>query len=162
MTQETAADPADGSLAVFSPDLVAMRELLTLVSLARVALARRLAMSLHDLEVMEHLLLGGPAEPLGPAELSRRIGVSTAAATQSVNRLEAAGHLTRRPHPADRRRQTLDVTPAGSQQVMGALGPLLGLLEENSQRLTEPERRIVTRHLRDEADAYRTFLTLVD
>jgi len=46
--------------------------------------------------------------------------------------------------------------------VMGALGPLLGLLEENSQRLTEPERRIVTRHLRDEADAYRTFLTLVD
>ena len=103
----------------------AMRELLTLSSLARTVMARRLGLSVHDVEAMEHVMLSDG--PVGPAELSRRLGVTTAAATQSVHRLVAAGHLVRGPHPDDRRRQVLAVTPGGAAHVFQVLGPLLRL-----------------------------------
>src|SRR4028119_1489435 len=90
---------------VLDPLQVAFREVLTLTSLARAVLARRLGLSVHDVEAMEQVMVSG--EPLGPVELSRRLGVTSAAATQSVHRLQAAGHVVRAPHPADGRRQVL-------------------------------------------------------
>jgi DNA-binding MarR family transcriptional regulator len=89
----------------------ALREVLTLTALARTVLARRLGLSVHDVEAMEHVMLA--EEAVGPGELSRRLGVTSAAATQSVHRLQAAGHVARTPHPTDRRRQILEVTPSG-------------------------------------------------
>ena len=138
------------------PLQVAFREVLTLTALARTVLARRLGLSVHDVEAMEQVMLAG--EPLGPVELSRRLGVTSAAATQSVHRLQAAGHVVRTPHPADRRRQVLEVTPSGAAHVFSELGPLLALSARASQGLSDAERAGVERFLAGIADAYREFI----
>jgi len=135
----------------------ALREVLTLTSLARTALARRLGLSAHDVEAMEHVMLAG--EPLGPVELSRRLGVTSAAATQSVHRLQAAGHVVRTPHPDDRRRQILEVTPSGAAHVFRELGPLLALTAQAGAGLSEQERAAVHLFLSRIADAYREFVS---
>ncbi len=138
------------------PLQVALREVLTLTALARTVLARRLGLSVHDVEAMEQVMLAG--EPLGPVELSRRLGVTSAAATQSVHRLQAAGHVVRTPHPDDRRRQVLEVTPSGAAHVFSELGPLLALSARASEGMTDDERATVHRFLSGIADAYREFI----
>jgi len=138
------------------PLQVAFREVLTLTALARTVLARRLGLSVHDVEAMEQVMVSG--EPLGPVELSRRLGVTSAAATQSVHRLQAAGHVVRTPHPADGRRQVLAVTPSGAAHVMSELGPLLALTARATEGLSEQERAGVARFLSGTADAVRAFI----
>jgi DNA-binding MarR family transcriptional regulator len=138
------------------PLQLAFRDVLTLTSLARTVLARRLGLSVHDVEAMEQVMVAG--EPLGPVELSRRLGVTSAAATQSVHRLQAAGHVVRTPHPADRRRKVLAVTPSGAAHVFSELGPLLTLSARAFQELSQQERATVQQFLAGIADAYREFI----
>ncbi|MGW7447480.1 MarR family winged helix-turn-helix transcriptional regulator [Kitasatospora sp. NPDC054795] len=138
----------------------ALREVLTLTQLARAALAERLGMPLTNVEAVEHVVMAqGAGEPIGPVELSRRLGVTSAAGTQSVNRLVAEGHVTRGPHPRDGRRQVLDVTRSGFDHVMAELAPLLGLLHRATQDLNAQERAGALRYLDNVAAAYRTYLT---
>lgn len=134
-----------------------MRDVLTLASLARVRLADRLGLGLRDLEALEHVMTDPDAQ-LGPNELSRRLGVTTAAATMGVQRLEREGHLTRAPHPADRRRHVLSVTPRGAGHVMRELGPLLQRLGGVLDDFDAQERAVVLRYLERTAEAYRDYL----
>jgi DNA-binding MarR family transcriptional regulator len=138
------------------PLQVALREVLTLTALARTVLARRLGLSVHDVEAMEQVMLAG--EPLGPVELSRRLGVTSAAATQSVHRLQAAGHVVRTPHPRRRQAAGAQVTPSGAAHVFSELGPLLALSARASDGLSEAERAGVQRFLAGIAEAYREFI----
>ncbi|MGW4894365.1 MarR family winged helix-turn-helix transcriptional regulator [Kitasatospora sp. NPDC004240] len=136
-----------------------LREVLTLTQLARAVLAERLEMPLTNVEAVEHVIMAkGAGEPIGPVELSRRLGVTSAAATQSVNRLVAEGHMTRAPHPVDRRRQILHVTDDGRRHVMGELAPLLTLLLGAADGLSDAERAGARRYLDQVAAAYRTYL----
>lgn len=48
-----------------------------------------------------------------PGELARRLGVSPATCTASVDQLVAFGYVVRRPSPSDRRQVLLAVTPKG-------------------------------------------------
>ncbi|MEV4614939.1 MarR family winged helix-turn-helix transcriptional regulator [Kitasatospora sp. NPDC049258] len=141
----------------------ALREVLTLTQLARATLSERLSMPLTNVEAVEHVAMAtGAGDPIGPVELSRRLGVTSAAGTQSVNRLVTEGHLTRAPHPHDRRRQVLDVTDSGFAHVMGELAPLLRLLHQAGEGLDEGERAAARRYLNNVAEAYRTYLTSGD
>lgn len=137
-----------------------MRQVLTLASLSRTVMARRLGMSVHDLEAMEQVMLSG--EPLGPVDISRRLGVTSAAATQSVHRLEAAGHVVRERHPSDGRRQVLQVTPGGAAHVFAVLQPLLTLTATAAEGLDEREQSAVALYLARTVDAYRGFIDLED
>ncbi|MEW1910913.1 MarR family winged helix-turn-helix transcriptional regulator [Kitasatospora sp. NPDC085895] len=98
-------------------------------------------------------------EPIGPVELSRRLGITGAAGTRSVNRLVAEGHMTRGPHPRDGRRQVLDVTDSGFTHVMDEPAPLPGLLHQASAGLDETERAAAKRCLLSACDAYRASLS---
>ncbi|MFF2557110.1 MarR family winged helix-turn-helix transcriptional regulator [Nocardia sp. NPDC058058] len=51
--------------------------------------------------------------PLSQAEVGRRTGIDRSDIVAAVNDLSARGYLTRTPDPADRRRNTLTLTPAG-------------------------------------------------
>ena len=83
-------------------------------------LAHRARLSHTELEALRHMM----EEETGPAELARTLHVTSAAATGIVDRLEARGHVARRPHPSDRRRTQLEVTDSGRGEVMGLLAPL--------------------------------------
>lgn len=66
----------------------------------RTALARRLDLPVADLDALEHLELAGP---LSQRELAERLLLTSGAVTVLVDRLEAAGLVSRQPHPSDRR-----------------------------------------------------------
>lgn len=138
-----------------SDSLQALRDLTDAASAARPALARRAGMSHSQLVALEHLFTA----PLGPADLARRLGVTTAAATTIVDRLAERGHVRRTPHPTDRRRTVVELTDSGRREVLTHLLPMFRELEELDAGLTDEERAIVARYLRRATRALR-LLTL--
>ena len=128
-----------------SSTLDALRSLLDVSARATPALARRAGLNHTEMAVLEHLM----ETPAGPSELAQRLGVTTAAASGIVDRLVAHGHVVRQPHPSDRRRTVVDVTPSGREELLGHLMPMFIELARVDAGLSEEERPVVERFLRD-------------
>ena len=132
-----------------------------------------IALRLRDLQLAEHALQGAMARevglgetdwealgalfegPVGPTELGRRVGLGSAAATALVDRLERAGHVERRPHEHDRRRQVLAPTGHAEQELWRVLAPLVRDVDALADELDERERAAVSRFLAAVTDLYR-------
>ncbi|GAA1853928.1 MarR family transcriptional regulator [Pseudonocardia ailaonensis] len=93
-----------------------------------------------DLHAMEHLSTDGA---LTARELADRLQVSTAAGTQIVDRLERAGHASRRPHATDRRKILVTPSAASVAAATEFLRPLLDELEAAVGALGDQERGAV-------------------
>lgn len=130
--------------------LDALREVVMAANRLRHTIAKRAGLSESDLVAMEHLL----ADPIGPAELARRLDVSTAAATGLVDRLVGRGHVERHPHEQDRRRTTVAVTASGREEVLAHLLPMFLALDRLDHSFTAEERAVVERYLRGAIEAF--------
>lgn len=130
--------------------LLALREVLARSQQLNRTVARRARMSDRELEAMAHL----SREALGPAEVARRLDVSTAASTGIVDRLVARGHAERRPHPDDRRRTEVHVTDSGRSEASGHLLPMFVALDRLDRSFTDEERVVVERYLRGVLEAF--------
>lgn len=120
-----------------------------------VALGRTMGMGSNDVWALERLNMEGP---LGPAELGRRLGgMRAASATALVDRLESAGHVERRRHPSDRRRQVVVTTQRAYEAGGEAVGPLASSLEEVAGEFTDEERAVVARYLDRVVEVTNTF-----
>ena len=128
-----------------------LQELLVLARSVRFAMAARLGISETELHAMEHVL----SEPIGPVELSRRLDLTSAAATVLLHRLVESGHVVRTPHPTDRRRQVLVPRPEGVTQVFELLRPMLADLDAVALQFSEAEREVIARYLQRVNDALR-------
>jgi len=137
-----------------SGTLTALRELVTAGARVNHVVARRAGISDTELVTLEHL----SREQIGPAEVARRLEVSTAAATGIVDRLVSRGHVERRPHAADRRRTELVLTESGRREVVGHLLPMFISLDQLDRGFTEEERAVVERYLRGAAAAFERVL----
>ncbi|MCD6641135.1 MAG: MarR family transcriptional regulator [Nocardioides sp.] len=117
--------------------------------------ARRAGLTETELVALQHLsreeIEGGS---IGPAEIARRLDVSTAAATGIVDRLVNRAHVERRPHPDDRRRTTLHITPSGRREVVTQLLPMFIALDELDRELSEADREVVAAYLRRATEAF--------
>ena len=133
-----------------SGTLTALRELVTAGARVNHVVARRAGISDTELVTLEHL----SRERIGPAEVARRLEVSTAAATGIVDRLVSRGHVERRPHAADRRRTELVLTESGRREVVGHLLPMFISLDQLDRGFTADERAVVERYLRGAAAAF--------
>jgi DNA-binding MarR family transcriptional regulator len=120
-----------------------LQELLVLARSLRFAMAARLGISETELHAMEHVMSG----PMGPVELSRRLDLTSAAATVLLHRLEESGHVSRTPHPSDRRRQVVVPRPEGLGAVFEQLRPLLTDLDGVAMEFTDAEREVIGRYL---------------
>ena len=132
-----------------TPSLQALRELLAAGARVNHVVARRAGLSPTELSTLEHL----SREPIGPAEVARRLEVSTAAATGIVDRLVSRGHVQREPHPEDRRRTRLMVTDSGRREAVGHLLPMFIALDQLDRSFTEEEQAVVERYLRGAIEA---------
>lgn len=137
MTANPRRDFADDHLARWSelfPDPEA-REALVEGALVRVSnLLKRNERQLRDLLtddplsyeefVTLHSLLGGKSqgEPVTPATLADRTGVTRAGMTSRIDRLVEAGLVTRTPDEEDRRRILIEATPDGEEAWSRTLG----------------------------------------
>ena len=135
-----------------TPTLTALEELLDAAASVPSAVARRADLSTSELHALRHLARG----PLGPADLARILGVTTAASSGVVDRLVARGHAVREPHPLDGRRTQVTITPAGLADAIGHLAPMFSGLAAVDAALTPPQREVVERYLRGAAAAIRS------
>ncbi|MCF6378396.1 MarR family transcriptional regulator [Nocardioides KLBMP 9356] len=133
-----------------TPTLEALRHLVLAGGRVNHVVARRAGMSLTELATLEHLT----REQIGPAEVARRLEVSTAAATGIVDRLVSHGHVERQPHPDDRRRTQLVLTASGRREVVGQLLPMFVALDRLDGQFTDEEKAVVERYLRGATEAF--------
>nr|WP_216652288.1 MarR family transcriptional regulator [Nocardioides sp. zg-1308] len=131
-----------------------MRDLVSTGARVNHVVARRAGISDTELVTLEHL----SREQIGPAEVARRLEVSTAAATGIVDRLVSRGHVERRPHAADRRRTELVLTDSGRREVVSHLLPMFVSLDRLDRGFTDEERAVVERYLRGAVEAFEQVL----
>lgn len=80
--------------------------------LLRNAVSRKLGLNITDMECLSLLSIKGLASP---TELAKYTGMTTGAATAMLDRLEAAGFITRKPNPTDRRGVVVEVNPQSTK-----------------------------------------------
>ncbi len=120
-------------------------------------LARSLKVDAVGREAMEHLMRTG--EVATPSELSRELGVSTAAMTLVLDRLEAAGHVTRGPHPTDRRKVLVSPAPGSVRLANDLVGPLISATEDLVSSLNPRDQTVVSSFLTEMLRIYDDVLS---
>lgn len=138
-----------------SGSLAALQELVNLAETVPAALARSAGLSTSELHSLRHLMRG----PLGPVELARELGVTSAASSGVVDRLCTRGHAERRAHPSDGRRTQVVITDSGRTEVMVRLRPMFEGLAELDNALDDEERELVERYLRGATASLRRLLS---
>jgi DNA-binding MarR family transcriptional regulator len=78
--------------------------------------ADRIGLGLTDMQMMHMLLLYGASTPTRLAALT---GLSSGGVTVALDRLQKAGYVRRKPHPADRRSLLVTLIPARLQKLAG-------------------------------------------
>ena len=94
-----------------------------------------------EFDVLAALRRGGDGTILTPTALARVAMVSPAGMTNRLNRLEAAGLITRRADPTDRRGSLVELTTAGRQVADRAVEDLVAAEQAMFAFLTDAERR---------------------
>lgn len=137
-----------------SGTLEALQELIDVAEATTPAVARQAGLSTSELHSLRHL----SATPMGPVELARVLGVTSAASSGVVDRLVARGHAERRPHPEDGRRTEVVITDSGRAEVLERLQPMFASLAALDNGLTDEQREVVERYLRGAIEAMRRLL----
>ncbi|WP_459618789.1 MarR family winged helix-turn-helix transcriptional regulator [Bordetella sp. 2513F-2] len=116
-----------------------------------------------EFDVLATLYRAGPPHALSPQQLVHALLLSSGAMTHRLDQLEAAGLLTRRGNPQDRRSVLVSLTPQGRHTVRQALEDYLArigaLLDPLSQadrsRLAGLLRKLLAAHDSPSADSPR-------
>jgi DNA-binding MarR family transcriptional regulator len=106
----------------------------------RVALARSLGLTDVEMLALVHLAERGE---MAPSALAAILHLSSGGATALVQRLERAGHVTRHPHPTDRRSILVGLSPAIVKRLEEAYAPLEHGMQSVASALGDAERAAV-------------------
>lgn len=87
-------------------------------------------------------IVEGAGQPLEPSVIAERLLVTTGSMTSLLDNLEKRGLIRRLPHPEDRRKLLIDITPA-AQAIVDELLPVLHARERDvlGAALTAAEQR---------------------
>jgi DNA-binding MarR family transcriptional regulator len=90
----------------------------------------------------------GAGQPLEPSVIAERLVVTTGSMTSLLDNLEKRGLIRRLPHPDDRRKLLIDITPE-ARAIVDALLPALHAREREvvGAALTASEQRALLRSL---------------
>ena len=103
-----------------------------------------MGMNENDLLAMRFLMqarqTGGS---LGPKDLSRLLGISTASTTALIDRLERGGYVRWQARPNDRRAWVIVPTDASDSDVRHAVGDMHGRMMQAAAQLSPQEAEIV-------------------
>lgn len=117
--------------------------------LARTRLAKALpkGMELSHFTVLNQLARGNQERT--PAQLARTLNVTRGAMTNTLNRLEWAGHIHVRPDWDDARRKLVSISPAGRAARAAALAAVLPVVTEVVRAIGHDRARAVLPILRE-------------
>ncbi len=117
--------------------------------------------ALHPTNVRALMLIMDAArdgDPVTPGDLARRLGLTTAAVSSLLERLEQAGHVHRHAAPGDRRRVHLEVADEAMDLAGAYFRPLGTRLTEAMRDYSPQDVAAIERFLDDmirEISAYR-------
>jgi DNA-binding MarR family transcriptional regulator len=137
------------------PATTLLREVMDLTAEFEKHVGNELTVNPTDLEAMEQLIMDGA---LSPTELSKRLGISTAAVTSVIDRLTAVGHVTRAPHPTDRRALLVVPSPESVAKAMSTLLPMILGIDRALDGLSASEQATITAYLERVVAVYRAQL----
>ena len=125
------------------------------VEVARRRSARdSMGMGETDLLALRYLLRAqADGERVGPKDLSRMLGITTASTTSLLDRLVDSGHVRREPHPTDRRSLVIVPTVATDSEVRATLGGMHRRMMSVAEELSAADARIVVNFLRRMSEA---------
>jgi DNA-binding MarR family transcriptional regulator len=105
-----------------------------------------------DMRALHFLMVSGRrGELVTPSFIAAHLGISTASTTKLLDRLERGGHITRRPHPSDRRALVISITPETREAAASTVGRQQARRFNAAARLTPAERDVVIGFLDDTA-----------
>src|SRR5215207_5479243 len=107
------------------------------------AVAARLGLNRTDLRGLDWLFDG----PLAVGELGAATGLTSAATTALIDRLEQKGFVARVRDAADRRKVLIEMTAQGRQRVGAFYGPLVREGNQLLARLCDKKLEILRDHL---------------
>ncbi len=117
--------------------------------LARTALSKALpkGMELSHFSVLNHLARSG--EPKSPAQLAKSFHVTRGAMTNTLNKLEWAGHIHIHPDWDDARRKQVTISPAGRKARDAALAAITPIIADVVKSIGTDKVRAVLPVLRE-------------
>lgn len=134
----------------FSPER--LRDLFHRKALAserhRSAMARILGLSDTEAAALAYLARRGH---LTPGQLGEALGMTSGGVTALTQRLVADGHITKEPHPTDRRSMVLSATPEIIRAAEECFQPLVHDMDRLAARLSEREIETIGRFLEEVA-----------
>lgn len=104
---------------------------------------RRLGVGPADLRCLDWLV----DEPRSASELARRTGLTPAATTSMIDRLERKGFVRRTADPADRRRVVVEMTEEGHRRTWELYGPMVTEGLPMLESLSTAELELLVKHL---------------
>jgi DNA-binding MarR family transcriptional regulator len=114
-------------------------------------IGENLGVNVTDMAALEQLLNNGP---MTPGQLAAHLKVTTAAATQIVDRLERAGHVARERRAHDRRKVCVVPVEASIERAFAQLAPMIEGLEGVIAGVSPAERLIIESFLDKVVDVY--------
>lgn len=106
---------------------------------------RERGLSMSVIGTLHHLR---KEDPVGVSDLGEHLGVSSAAASQMLDRLVAEGLISRAEDPEDRRMKRISLTDHGRLILDESVDARLSWLQDLETRLTEDELERITAALR--------------
>lgn len=129
--------------------MLALRDVVTAAERERLRMAREtFGVGVNELQACAFIAANGPRTP---SELADRLQITTASVTELVDRLQRDALVSRSPHPTDRRKLLITLTPDGvrkSEQVQERFGAIMARCTTD---LTSNDRRVVLNFLRNAA-----------
>ncbi len=114
-----------------------------------------LGVDANGLNAMIHLATVGSDSPTAIASI---LETSTAATSLVLNRLETAGHVSRQPHPTDRRKVVVAPAPASLASAYDCVRPIIDGIDQLSAALAPAERSTVAGFLEAVVHVYEQAL----
>lgn len=107
-------------------------------------LAKTAGMGRIEFDALDYIQEAGE---LTPNQLSRRLVITSGATTALIDRLEAAGRLTRSPNPQDRRSCVLRLTKTADEGGARQLAAYARDMDDAARKLSAKERLAVAQFL---------------
>lgn len=118
----------------------------------RMSLRSRNHMKLNetDMKALRYLVAAkNDGRVVTPGALAEHLRISSASTTKLLDRLAAAGHIERAPHPTDRRALVVTITQSTHHQVRDTVGHMHARRFRVAAALSPHDRVIVARFLND-------------
>lgn len=122
------------------PASVMVRQILVLNEVMEFIMRREMDLNETDFQAMQHLM---KQRSMSPGELAKVLHLTAAATTTVIDRLARKGHITRTPHPTDRRRWLISPSEESVRAAMDKLMPMIMDVDNKVRSYDDHEQAVI-------------------